>query len=131
MLPANPSVNVELETIVELCKRRGIIFQTAEIYGGLRSTWDYGPLGVELKENVKKQWWRHMVQLRDDVVGMEQAVLGPTDVWQASGHLETFNDPLVECANCHTRHREDTLRKVQLGAETRSGRHAVPRLRLG
>ena len=118
---AEPSVSVELSTIVELCKRRGIIFPTAEIYGGVRATWDYGPLGVELKENVKQQWWRHMVQLRDDVVGMEQALLGPTEVWEASGHLENFADPLVECANCHTRHREDHLRELQLGAEDAEG----------
>jgi len=73
-----PSNTTELATIVELCKRRGIIFPTAEIYGGVRSTWDYGPLGVELKENVKRQWWRTIVQLRDEVVGMEQAILGPS-----------------------------------------------------
>jgi glycyl-tRNA synthetase len=107
-----PSVTVELATIVELCKQRGIIFPTAEIYGGVRSTWDYGPLGVELKENVKRQWWRSMVQLRDDIVGMEQAILGPTEVWQASGHLANFADPLVECGSCHQRFREDHLRET-------------------
>ena len=123
---AAPSVEVELATIVELCKRRGIIFPTAEIYGGVRSTWDYGPLGVELKENVKREWWRTMVQLRDDVVGMEQAILGPTEVWEASGHLENFADPLVECANCHTRHREDHLREQQLGSETAEGTLQCP-----
>jgi glycyl-tRNA synthetase len=83
----------------------------------VRSTWDYGPLGVELKENVKRQWWRSMVQLRDDVVGMEQAILDATEVWQASGHLENFSDPLVECAECHQRFREDHLREAQLGAD--------------
>jgi glycyl-tRNA synthetase len=124
--PFEPTVSVELATIVELCKRRGIIFPTAEIYGGVRATWDYGPLGVELKENVKRQWWRHMVQLRDDVVGMEQSILGPTDVWQASGHLENFADPLVECGNCHTRHREDHLRELQLGSETAEGTLTCP-----
>jgi glycyl-tRNA synthetase len=116
-----PSVTVELKTIVELCKTRGIIFPTAEIYGGVRSTWDYGPLGVELKENVKRQWWRAMVQLRDEIVGMEQAILGPTEVWQASGHLANFSDPLVECAKCHQRFREDHLREEQLGAEDAEG----------
>ncbi len=121
-----PSVSVELATIVELCKRRGIIFPTAEIYGGVRSTWDYGPLGVELKENVKKQWWRTVVQLRDEVVGMEQAVLGPTEVWEASGHLENFSDPLVECANCNHRFREDHLREAQLGSETAEGTLSCP-----
>ncbi len=123
-----PSVTVELATIVELCKQRGIIFPTAEIYGGVRSTWDYGPLGVELKENVKRQWWRTMVQLRDDVVGMEQAILGPTDVWQASGHLANFSDPLVECSSCHQRFREDHLREAQLGSETAEGEIACPTL---
>jgi glycyl-tRNA synthetase len=122
----DPTVTVELATIVELCKQRGIIFPTAEIYGGVRSTWDYGPLGVELKENVKRQWWRSMVQLRHDVVGMEQAILGPTDVWQASGHLANFSDPLVECANCHQRFREDHLREDQLGSETAEGDLACP-----
>jgi glycyl-tRNA synthetase len=121
-----PSVTVELATIVELCKQRGIIFPTAEIYGGVRSTWDYGPLGVELKENVKRQWWRSMVQLRDDVVGMEQAILGPTEVWQASGHLANFSDPLVECGACHHRFREDHLREEQLGSETAEGDLVCP-----
>ncbi|MTV26264.1 glycine--tRNA ligase [Nitriliruptoraceae bacterium ZYF776] len=122
----DPSVSVELATIVDLCKQRGIIFPTAEIYGGVRSTWDYGPLGVELKENVKRQWWRTMVQLRDDVVGMEQAILGPTEVWQASGHLANFSDPLVECGSCHQRFREDHLREQQLGSETAEGTLTCP-----
>jgi glycyl-tRNA synthetase len=121
-----PSNITELPTIVELCKRRGIIFPTAEIYGGVRSTWDYGPLGVELKENVKRQWWRTMVQLRDDVVGMEQAILGPTEVWEASGHLENFSDPLVECASCNHRFREDHLRETQYGAEDAPGTLTCP-----
>ncbi len=121
-----PTNTTELSTIVELCKRRGIIFPTAEIYGGQRSTWDYGPLGVEIKENVKRQWWRTMVQLRPEVVGMEQAILGPTAVWEASGHLENFADPLVECANCHKRHREDHLREAQLGSETAEGQLSCP-----
>jgi glycyl-tRNA synthetase len=121
-----PTVTVELATIVELCKQRGIIFPTAEIYGGVRSTWDYGPLGVELKENVKRQWWRSMVQLRHDVVGMEQAILGPTEVWQASGHLANFSDPLVECGSCHQRFREDHLRETQLGSETAAGDLSCP-----
>jgi glycyl-tRNA synthetase len=124
-----PTVTVELATIVELCKQRGIIFPTAEIYGGVRSTWDYGPLGVELKENVKRQWWRTMVQLRDEVVGMEQAILGPTDVWQASGHLANFADPLVECSQCHQRFREDHLREAQLGSETAEGEIECPTCR--
>jgi glycyl-tRNA synthetase len=98
-----------LETIVNLCKRRGLIFPSSEIYGGLRSTWDYGPIGVELKRNVKNAWWRHMIQLRDDVVGLDAAILMAPKVWEASGHVETFNDPLVECLNCHQRFRADHL----------------------
>lgn len=125
-MTAEPTNTTVLATVVELCKRRGIIFPTAEIYGGVRATWDYGPLGYQLKENVKAQWWRTMVQLRDDVVGMEQAILGPTEVWQASGHLENFADPLVECSNCNTRHREDHLRLAQLGAETADGTLKCP-----
>jgi glycyl-tRNA synthetase len=122
----SPSNTTELATIVELCKRRGIIFPTAEIYGGVRSTWDYGPLGVEIKENVKRQWWRSMVQMRDDIVGMEQAILGPTEVWEASGHLENFSDPLVECAACNKRFREDHLREEQFGSETAEGTLTCP-----
>ena len=98
-----------LDTIVNLAKRRGLIFPSSEIYGGLRSTWDYGPIGVELKRNVKNAWWRHMVQLRDDVVGLDAAILMAPKVWEASGHVETFNDPLVECLNCHQCIRADHL----------------------
>jgi glycyl-tRNA synthetase len=98
-----------LDTIVNLAKRRGLVFQSSEIYGGLRSSWDYGPLGVELKNNVKRAWWRHMVQLRDDVVGQDAAIIMSAKVWEASGHLESFSDPLVECTNCHQRFREDHL----------------------
>jgi glycyl-tRNA synthetase len=98
-----------MDTITSLAKRRGIVFQSSEIYGGLRSFWDYGPLGVELKRNVKNAWWRHMVQLRDDVVGLESSIIMSPRVWEASGHLESFTDPLVECLNCHQRFREDHL----------------------
>ncbi|HYO00032.1 MAG TPA: glycine--tRNA ligase [Actinomycetota bacterium] len=98
-----------LDTIVDLSKRRGFVFQSGEIYGGLRSGWDYGPLGVELKENVKRAWWRSMVQLRDDVVGLDSSVSLNSTVWEASGHLEVFTDPLVECADCNTRHRADQI----------------------
>ena len=86
-----------MEAITSLAKRRGIVFQSSEIYGGLRSCWDYGPLGVELKKNVKAAWWRSMVQLRDDVVGLDASILMSPQVWEASGHLESFTDPLVEC----------------------------------
>jgi glycyl-tRNA synthetase len=98
-----------MEAITSLAKRRGIVFQSSEIYGGLRSFWDYGPLGVELKRNVRAAWWRSMVQLRDDVVGLEAAILMSPRVWEASGHLESFTDPLVECLNCHQRFRADHL----------------------
>jgi len=98
-----------MDRIVNLAKRRGFVFQSSEIYGGFRSTWDYGPLGVELKRNVKDAWWRSMVQLRDDVVGLDSAILMAPKVWEASGHLETFTDPLVECKNCHMRFRSDDL----------------------
>jgi glycyl-tRNA synthetase len=98
-----------MEAITSLAKRRGIAFQSSEIYGGLRSSWDYGPLGVELKRNIRNAWWRSMVQLRDDVVGLDAAVIMSPKVWEASGHLEVFTDPLVECLNCHQRFRADHL----------------------
>jgi glycyl-tRNA synthetase len=96
-----------MEAITALAKRRGIVFPSSEIYGGLRSFWDYGPLGVELKRNVKNAWWRSMVQLRDDVVGLESSIIMSPKVWEASGHLESFTDPLVECLHCHQRFRAD------------------------
>jgi glycyl-tRNA synthetase len=98
-----------MEAVTSLAKRRGIAFQSSEIYGGLRSSWDYGPLGTEIKRNVREQWWRSTVQLRDDVVGLEAAVIMSPKVWEASGHLEVFTDPLVECLNCHQRFRADHL----------------------
>ena len=97
------------DKIVNLCKRRGFVFPSAEIYGGFRSTYDYGPLGVLLLRNVKDAWWRSMVQLRHDVVGLDAAILSPPQVWEASGHLANFTDPLVDCTNCKSRHREDQL----------------------
>ncbi|HEX2196080.1 MAG TPA: glycine--tRNA ligase, partial [Actinomycetota bacterium] len=100
---------VTIDTIVNLCKRRGIVFPSSEIYGGLRSAWDWGPLGVELKRNVKNEWWRSMVHERDDVVGLEASILMSPKVWEASGHVATFTDPLVECTNCHHRFRADQL----------------------
>ena len=98
-----------MEKVVGLCKRRGFIFQSAEIYGGFRSTYDYGPLGVNMLRNVKDLWWESMVQRRDDVVGLDAAILSPPAVWAASGHLATFTDPLVDCMNCHQRWREDKI----------------------
>lgn len=98
-----------LDNVIALAKRRGFVFQAGEIYGGSRSAWDYGPLGVELKENIKRQWWRTMVQRRDDVVGLDSSVILPRKVWEASGHVEVFSDPLVECLSCHKRYRADHL----------------------
>ena len=97
------------DKIVNLSKRRGFVFQSAEIYGGFRSTYDYGPLGVLLLRNVKDAWWRSMVQERHDVVGLDASILSPPQVWQASGHLANFSDPLVDCTNCNARHRLDKL----------------------
>ncbi|MEO6470231.1 MAG: glycine--tRNA ligase, partial [Aeromicrobium sp.] len=101
-----------VDTVVSLCKRRGFVYQCGEIYGGTKSAWDYGPLGVELKENIKRQWWRSMVQSRDDVVGLDSSVILPTQVWNASGHLAAFVDPLIECQNCHKRYRQDHLQEA-------------------
>ena len=98
-----------MEKVVRLCRHRGFIFPSAEIYGGFRSTYDYGPLGVNMLRNVKNAWWRSMVQLRDDVVGLDAAILSPPAVWAASGHLATFTDPLVDCRNCGERWREDKI----------------------
>jgi glycyl-tRNA synthetase len=101
-----------IDAIVSLAKRRGFVFPSSEIYGGTRSAWDYGPLGVELKENVRRQWWRSMVQQRDDIVGLDSAVILARDVWAASGHLAEFVDPLTECASCHKRFRADHLEEA-------------------
>lgn len=98
-----------METIVSLCKRRGFVFPSSEIYGGLGGFWDYGPLGVELKNNIKRAWWRAMVQEREDIVGLDAAIIMNPLVWKASGHIDTFSDPLVECKNCHHRFRADQL----------------------
>ena len=103
---------LDLNTLVSLCKRRGFIFQSSEIYGGLASTWDYGPLGAELKRNVKDAWWRTFVWGRDDMVGLDSSILMHPDVWRASGHVDSFTDPLVECTNCHRRFREDELTSI-------------------
>ena len=100
---------VDMARIVSLAKRRGFVFPASEIYGGIGSTWDYGPLGVELKRNVKDLWWRAMVTARDDIVGLDSAIIQSPRVWEASGHTEGFTDPLVECAVCHKRYREDDL----------------------
>jgi glycyl-tRNA synthetase len=110
-VPADPSA-ARNDAVVNLSKRRGFVFPSSEIYGGTRSAWDYGPLGVELKDNVRRQWWKTMVHGRDDVVGLDSAVILATEVWRASGHLDVFTDPLVECLSCHKRNRADQLEEV-------------------
>jgi glycyl-tRNA synthetase len=101
---------VDMEKLVSLCRRRGYIFPSSEIYGGLSSCWDYGPLGVELKNNIKDAWWRATVQQRNDMVGLDASILMHPKVWEASGHVEGFKDPLVECKSCHKRWRSDELK---------------------
>jgi glycyl-tRNA synthetase len=100
-----------VDSVVSLAKRRGFVYPCGEIYGGTRSAWDYGPLGVELKENIKRQWWRSVVQSREDVVGLDSSVILPRQTWEASGHVATFNDPLTECQSCHKRFRADHLQE--------------------
>lgn len=100
---------VDMEKIVSLCKRRGFIFPSSEIYGGLASCWDYGPMGVELKRNVKEAWWKAIVQDRSDVVGLDTSIMMHPGVWAASGHIDSFTDPLVECKSCHVRWRADKV----------------------
>src|SRR2546421_2193788 len=108
--PPSPSSGAaRMEKIVSLCKRRGLIFQSSEIYGGLNGLWDYGPLGVELKRNLKDYWWRVMVHERDDVVGMDGSILMNRAVWKASGHEETFSDPMVTCKQCKRLLRADQI----------------------
>ena len=99
----------KVEAVVNLCKRRGFVYPSSEIYGGTRSAWDYGPLGVALKENVRNQWWNSMVKFRDDVVGLDSSIILAPQVWQASGHVDAFVDPLTECKKCHKRYRADQL----------------------
>ncbi|MCK4656622.1 MAG: glycine--tRNA ligase, partial [candidate division Zixibacteria bacterium] len=98
-----------MDKLVSLCKRRGFVFQSSEIYGGLASCWDYGPLGVELKRNIKDFWWTGMTQKRDDIEGLDAAILMHPKVWQASGHIAGFTDPLVDCRTCKARFRADML----------------------
>jgi len=101
-----PTDNV-MEKLVSLAKRRGFVFQSSEIYGGLGSVWDYGPLGVELKKNIKERWWRSMVHEREDIEGLDAAILMHPKVWEASGHIAGFTDPLVDCKQCKNRFRAD------------------------
>src|SRR5918994_6445009 len=119
--------DVSMEEIVALCKRRGFVFPSSEIYGGLGSTYDYGHYGVLLKNNVKAEWWRAVVRERDDMVALDAAILMHPRTWEASGHLEGFTDPLVQClGKCKKRWREDTLRQEQLGDEHAEGEIRCP-----
>ena len=102
-----------MDKIVGLAKRRGFIFSGSEIYGGLAGTWDYGPLGVELKNNLKKEFWRRMVYARDDTVGIDAAIMMNPKVWDGSGHTAAFSDPLVECKTCHERFRADHAEEIE------------------
>lgn len=118
-----------LDNAIALAKRRGFVFPSGEIYGGTRSAWDYGPLGVELKENIKRQWWRAMVTSREDIVGLDSSVILPRQVWVASGHVGVFTDPLTECLHCHKRFREDQLIEEfteRKGHEPEGGLASVP-----
>ena len=110
-----------MEKIVALCKRRGFVYPGSEIYGGLTGTWDYGPLGVLLKKNIKDQWWREMVQLRSNVAGLDAAIMMNPTVWEKSGHVEAFSDPLVECKICHSRFRADLAQEIKQHEETHKG----------
>jgi glycyl-tRNA synthetase len=120
--------NVEMETLVSLCKRRGFIFQSSEVYGGLQGAWDYGPLGVEMANNIKRAWWRANVQERDDVVGLDAAILMHPDVWRASGHVDTFTDPMVDCRNCKARFRADELESDVCPTCGERGQFTEPRM---
>jgi glycyl-tRNA synthetase len=109
---AEPKENVLMEKIVSLCKRRGFIFQSSEIYGGINGFWDYGPLGAELKRNVKELWWNTMTRQRDDVAGLEATIIMSPKIWQASGHVDTFSDPMVDCKTCKGRFRADQTGEI-------------------
>ena len=115
-----------VDTVVSLCKRRGFVFPCGEIYGGTRSAWDYGPLGVALKDNIKRQWWRAMVQTRDDVVGLDSSLILPTRTWVASGHVGAFSDPLTECQSCHKRFRADHLQEAVADKAAKKGKEVDP-----
>jgi len=112
-----------MEKIVALCKRRGFIYPGSEIYGGIGGFWDYGPLGTELKRNIKNEWWKSMVYQRDDVVGVDAAIIMNPEVWKASGHLEAFTDPLVECKVCHLRFRADKKEELMVHEKEHNVRH--------
>ncbi len=115
-----------VESVVSLCKRRGFVFPCGEIYGGTRSAWDYGPLGVALKDNIKRQWWRAIVQTRDDVVGLDSSVILPRQTWVASGHVGEFTDPLTECLSCHKRFRLDHMQEAVAEKAAKKGKEIDP-----
>jgi glycyl-tRNA synthetase len=119
--------DISLETIVSLCKRRGFIYQGSEIYGGLAGTWDYGPLGVQLKRNITNLWWKTFVEDRGDMYGLDSTILMNQKVWQASGHVDTFTDPLVECSNCHNRFRADKIDTSKCPSCGKEGTFGEPR----
>ena len=98
-----------LDKIISLCKRRGFVYQASEIYGGQAGAWDYGPLGVDFKRNIQNAWWKEMTQLHDDVVGLDSAIFQHHTTWKASGHVDHFSDPMVDCLECQARHRADKL----------------------
>ena len=112
-----------MDKVVSLCKRRGFIFQSSEIYGGINACWDYGPLGVELKRNIKELWWREMTQVREEIVGLDASILMHPSVWQASGHVDGFTDPMVDCRECKARFRADQLDEAKC---PRTGKPVVP-----
>src|SRR3990167_195640 len=111
-----------MEKITALAKRRGFIFQGSEMYGGYQGFWDYGPLGTELKNNIKKEWWKSMVYSREDVVGLDAAIIMKPEVWEKSGHLTAFTDPLVECKVCHKRVRSDQKDEIEKHEEEHDGK---------
>ncbi|HBB02951.1 MAG: glycyl-tRNA synthetase, glycyl-tRNA synthetase [Candidatus Peregrinibacteria bacterium GW2011_GWF2_38_29] len=111
-----------MEKVVALCKRRGFIFQGSEIYGGLANTWDFGPYGVELKNNIKRSWWKHFIQEREDMVGLDSSILMHPKVWEATGHVASFTDPLIDCKKCHERFRGDKLIEENMGIEAAAGK---------
>jgi glycyl-tRNA synthetase len=111
-----------MEKVVALCKRRGFIFQGSEIYGGLANTWDFGPYGVELKNNIKRSWWKHFIQEREDMVGLDSSILMHPKVWEATGHVASFTDPLIDCKKCHERFRGDKVIEENMGIEAAAGK---------
>jgi glycyl-tRNA synthetase len=109
---AEPKENLQMEKIVSLCKRRGFVFQSSEIYGGINGFWDYGPLGAELKRNVKELWWNTMTRSRDDIAGLEATIIMSPEIWKASGHVATFSDPMIDCKTCKGRFRADQISEI-------------------